>query len=153
MAVDTTNAFNNYATTAVTDASSTATSRGTKIVKQGNDMDKNAFLRILTTEMSNQNPDNPADSTQYVAQLAQFSSLEQMTNLNNTMTLSGAASLIGKTVVLKSVDENGNFISGTVKSVTKNGDNVNLNIDVTENGKTESKDFAYSDIYQISSNS
>lgn len=153
MAVDTTNSLNNYATTVVTDAASTATSRGTKIVKQGNDMDKNAFLRILTTEMSNQNPDNPADSTQYVAQLAQFSSLEQMTNLNNTMTFSGASSLIGKSVVLKSVDENGNFISGTVKSVTKNGDNISLSIDVTENGKTVSKDFAFSDIYKISSNS
>lgn len=50
-----------------------------------NGFDKDTFLRILTTQLSNQDPMNAGDNTQYIAQMAQFSSLEQMQNLNSTM--------------------------------------------------------------------
>jgi flagellar basal-body rod modification protein FlgD len=50
-----------------------------------NDLDKNAFLKLLTTQLQNQDPLNPADSTQFTAQLAQFSSLEQLSNINSTL--------------------------------------------------------------------
>lgn len=52
--------------------------------KKSNDLDKDAFLRLLTTQLSNQDPLNPIEDREFIAQLAQFSSLEQMTNLNNT---------------------------------------------------------------------
>lgn len=126
-----------------------ATARGTKIQQASDTMDRNAFLKILTAEMSNQDPENPQDSTQYVAQLAQFSSLEQMANLNATMTLSSAASLIDKTVNLKYLDSNGKPYTGVVKSVSKSGDNVTLNVDITENGKTVTEEFNFSDITNI----
>jgi len=46
---------------------------------------KNDFMELLLAQMKNQDPLNPADNTQFVAQLAQFSSLEQMTNMNTNL--------------------------------------------------------------------
>lgn len=126
-----------------------ATEKGTKVVKNGNELDKNAFLQILVAELSNQDPENAQDSTQYVAQLAQFSSLEQMANLSNTMRLAGAAGIIGANVKLNSYDSFGNQCSGIVKSVVKNGDDVTVKVDVTENGSTTTKEFDYSDVTEI----
>lgn len=44
----------------------------------GQTADMNTFLKLLVTQMQNQDPLNPTDSTQFVSQLAQFSELEQM---------------------------------------------------------------------------
>lgn len=110
------------------------TPSGTPIVKPGQDMDQNAFLKILSAELANQDPTNASDGTQYVAQMAQFAGLEQMANLNNTMKLSAMAGLIGKNVALNTLDDYGNQYNGTVKSVTKNGDTIKLSVVV---GKTQ----------------
>jgi flagellar basal-body rod modification protein FlgD len=48
----------------------------------GGSLDKNAFLKLLVQEMTNQDPLKPADNTQFIAPLAQFSTLEQMQNMN-----------------------------------------------------------------------
>jgi len=48
------------------------------------DLDRDAFLRLLTTQLSNQDPLNPTEDREFIAQMAQFSSLEQMQNLNDT---------------------------------------------------------------------
>ena len=53
--------------------------------KKGNDLDKDAFLRLLTTQLSHQDPLNPMEDREFIAQLAQFSSLEQMQNLNQSV--------------------------------------------------------------------
>lgn len=50
-----------------------------------NDLDKDAFLRLLTTQLANQDPLNPIEDREFIAQLAQFSSLEQMQSLNKNM--------------------------------------------------------------------
>lgn len=65
--------------------------------KPKNGLDKDAFLRLLTTQLSNQDPLNPMEDREFIAQLAQFSSLEQMQELNKN---------IGKTSeeTLKSLD-------------------------------------------------
>jgi flagellar basal-body rod modification protein FlgD len=130
-------------------SSSTTTSKGTTIVKSGNDMDKNAFLKILSAELSNQNPDDAKDSTQYISQLAQFSSLEQMSNLNSTMTFSGASSIIGKTVLLTDTDTSGNQYYGVVKGASLNGGTVNLSVQVDPNDSSSIKDFPYSDVQLV----
>ncbi len=49
------------------------------------DLDKNAFLRLLTVQLSNQDPLNPMEDREFIAQLAQFSTLEQMQNMNATI--------------------------------------------------------------------
>lgn len=125
---------------------SRATSRGTPIRKPGEDMDKNAFLKILSAELGNQDPDNKTDSTQYVAQLAQFSSLEQMQNLSTTMTNSSNNSLLGKAVTLNKTDQAGNLISGIIRSVTNSGTNHTISVEYNNNGKNDVKDFDVSDI-------
>ncbi|MCL1875275.1 MAG: flagellar hook assembly protein FlgD [Synergistaceae bacterium] len=45
------------------------------------DLDKDAFLRLLVTQLANQDPTNPMEDREFIAQMAQFSSLEQMVNM------------------------------------------------------------------------
>ncbi len=126
-----------------------ATDRGTKILKQGQEMDKNAFLTILSAELSNMDPMGDNDSTQYVTQMAQFASMEQMTNLNTTMSSYANNSLVGKGVTLKSVDSQGVNYTGIVKSVATNSSKTTISVEVNENGTNTYKDFDVSDILTV----
>jgi flagellar basal-body rod modification protein FlgD len=47
--------------------------------------DEQTFLQLLVTQLKNQDPTNPVDGAQFVAQLAQFSQLEQMINANTKL--------------------------------------------------------------------
>jgi len=96
-------------------------------------MGKNDFLKMLVTQLSYQDPLNPVDSTDFAAQLAQFSSLEQMQNMSaalekgNELTssllafaaLGQAAGLVGKNVEATVQDENGasQKVAGIVDAV------------------------------------
>lgn len=126
-----------------------ATNRGTRIIKKGQDLDKNAFLKILTAELSNQDPTNSKDSTQFISQLAQFSSLEQMTNLNETATYLSASSLVGKLVSLNDYDNLGIQYRGKVQSVSREGGEIKLNVEVVENGKHTIKEFPFSKVKDV----
>ncbi len=53
-----------------------------------NTMDQNSFMKLLIAQMQNQDPMSPMDGTQFASQLAQFSSLQQLQNLNTSMTQS-----------------------------------------------------------------
>lgn len=71
-------------------------------------MGKDDFLKLLVTQLQNQDPLNPADSTEFISQLAQFSSLEQLTSVNENLKIvqlfdqsinnSQAINFVGKTV-------------------------------------------------------
>lgn len=126
-----------------------ATKRGTPITKNGSEMDKNAFLRILTAELANQDPENAKDSTQYITQMAVFAGLEQMANLNNSLNFSAASNLVGKTVQLNSYDINGVLHSGVVESISKNGSNVNLIVRVKDGLNPEYMEFSMKDVLRI----
>ena len=63
--------------------SSTSTSATAPVA--ADTLGKDAFMKLLVTQLQNQDPTAPADSSQYVAQLAQFSSLEQMQALNDNI--------------------------------------------------------------------
>ncbi|MCC2679244.1 MAG: basal-body rod modification protein flgD [Pseudobdellovibrio sp.] len=80
-----------------------------RVAGHGNDkMDKDAFFKLMLAQLKNQDPMNPLKNHEMAAQLAQFSSLEQMSNMNTTLSrIEGknskpeqfqALNLIGKTV-------------------------------------------------------
>jgi flagellar basal-body rod modification protein FlgD len=103
-------------------ATSTASTAATTAANAGaSSLGKDDFLRLLVAQMSNQDPLNPMDDTQFVSQLAQFSSLEQMMQVNanlgtlattdSAMANAQVASLVGHQVVA----------SGDGVSITQSG--------------------------------
>ena len=58
---------------------------------------KDAFMSLLVTQMQHQNPLEPQADGEFLAQLAQFSSLEQLTNMNSTLTRMAAAMVMTTT--------------------------------------------------------
>lgn len=95
------------------------TSRGTPIRKSNTEFDKNSFLKILSAQLSNQDPTQNQDSSAYVSQMAQFASMEQMANLNTTMSDYAHQEMIGKEVILNEKDDSGAYITGTVTKVIR----------------------------------
>jgi flagellar basal-body rod modification protein FlgD len=88
---------------------------------------EDAFLKLLTAQLQNQDPLNPMDDTQSVAQLAQFSALQASTELKDAFTsfesnfsVMQSAGLLGKTVSAQSTDSSGNVstVTGTVKTIS-----------------------------------
>ncbi|HTD38615.1 MAG TPA: flagellar hook capping FlgD N-terminal domain-containing protein [Candidatus Limnocylindrales bacterium] len=93
----------------------------------GSQLGEDAFLKLLTTQLRNQDPLNPMDDTQSVAQLAQFSALQASTDLKNAFSsfesnfsVMQSAGLLGKTVSAQATDANGQVttVTGTVKTVS-----------------------------------
>lgn len=87
-----------------------------------NSLGKDDFLKILVAQMGNQNPMEPTSDTDFIAQLAQFSVLEQMQSLNAGFMRSQAYSLIGKTVYVARPAEDGSgeeVICGRVDGVVR----------------------------------
>ncbi|MEN9361143.1 MAG: hypothetical protein RL095_2678 [Verrucomicrobiota bacterium] len=87
------------------------------------ELGKNSFLKLLVAQMQNQDPLNPQSNAEFVAQLAQFSSLEQMQDVNKNLgsmltgsQLGGAGNLIGKQASWN--DAQGLRQSGLVEKVT-----------------------------------
>jgi flagellar basal-body rod modification protein FlgD len=76
-------------------------------------LDKTAFLKLLVKQMQSQDPLSPSDSTQYVSQLAQFSSLEQMQNLNQNLV--GMATLQQNNALLSQLTQSSVLIGKSVQ--------------------------------------
>ncbi|CRZ34561.1 flagellar basal-body rod modification protein FlgD [Herbinix hemicellulosilytica] len=105
----------------------------TKETTAKNTLGKDAFLQLLVAQMKYQDPLNPATNTEYIAQLATFSQLEQMQNLNAMASNSQALSLVGKYVIVKTKSDLGNinYISGRVDYVNMSNNKARISV----NGK------------------
>lgn len=100
-----------------------------KIINQGRNpqqnLGKDDFLKILITQLSYQDPTAPMEDKEFIAQMAQFSTLDQMTGMANdfsrlTNMLAGneATGALGKSVEVLAGDRT---VQGTVKAVTRGG--------------------------------
>lgn len=101
---------------------------GTTSALQSSSLTQQDFMRILLTQLTYQDPMKPMDNQEFMAQMAQFTSLEQTQQLNNKLeTLIGnqaalqSVGLIGRTVDVST--EGGTVMTGTVRSLSFAGDN------------------------------
>ncbi|MFS0727845.1 flagellar hook capping FlgD N-terminal domain-containing protein [Paenibacillus sp. 1P07SE] len=85
---------------------------------------KDDFLKILITQLKYQDPMQPMQDRDFIAQMAQFSSVEQMMNMAKEMTqlrqnMGTASNMIGKTIEWSEMDHNGQFLrySGEVNAI------------------------------------
>lgn len=127
----------------------TKTNKGTTIVASGDNLDKNSFLTILAAELANQDPTQDVDSTQYVSQLASFTSLEQMSNLNTTMTKFANETLVGKGVTVSNLDADGKNYTGIVSAVNTNGSSTTITLQVNEGDKNVYKTFDIANVISV----
>jgi flagellar basal-body rod modification protein FlgD len=111
----------NSVNSAVTAANSTAGST-TAATKQAGTLGKDDFLKLLVGQLQHQDPMQPADDTQFIGQMAQFSQLEQESNtaksastMADQLVRTGAMGLIGRSV--NYTDANGASQTGTVQQV------------------------------------
>ena len=111
----------------VTNANSTVGSTTTTSSSSSGGVDYNMFLQLLIAEMKNQDPTNPMDTSQYMSQFAQLSSVEQATQTNkkldsllSSQALTQADGLIGRTVSF--TDTTGATFTGKIASVSINND-------------------------------
>lgn len=90
------------------------------------ELDKTAFLELLVKQMANQDPLDPMTNEDFVSQLAQFGTLEQQINLNDSFTqfltfqkLTQASTLLGKKVICLVPSDDGSLTpaSGVVEQV------------------------------------
>ena len=117
--------------------------------KVGGELDKDAFLQLLVAQLKHQDPMKPMDDTAFIAEMAQFSSLEQMQNLNKLLekqmgfqALTQASSMIGKHVTLQEPGDDGQIIKGRVDEIRSGGGEVRVVI--------EGKEYNASDIMRVS---
>jgi flagellar basal-body rod modification protein FlgD len=120
-------------TTSTTNTSSTASSTASKAAEKAS-IDYDSFLKLLIAQMKNQDPTDPMDASEQIAQLATFSQVEQSIQMNSNLetlitgnALTNASSYIGKTIT--SADEK---TSGVVASVRVYSDTM---IATTTDGK------------------
>jgi flagellar basal-body rod modification protein FlgD len=99
--------------------------------KTANDMlGKDAFFRLLVTQLRHQDPLSPMDDREFVAQMAQFSTLEQMQSLNGQMLRLSAMAMLGQEVLIMP-NNGGEPAAGIVERVVT----LNGSVQVAVNGQ------------------
>ncbi|WP_338835765.1 flagellar hook capping FlgD N-terminal domain-containing protein [Neomoorella thermoacetica] len=106
----------------------TAATTGTTSTVPNKGLGKDDFLKLLAAQLQNQDPLNPVSDTDFIAQIAQFSALEQMNNLNesfNEAIMLQAVGLIGKEVTARINDQT---LTGTVSKVNWSPEGIILTV-------------------------
>jgi flagellar basal-body rod modification protein FlgD len=120
-------------TSPVTSSTTTpSSSSSTTNALSGGTMGKDQFIKLLVAQLQHQDPLNPMDSSQMAAQLAQFSSVEQLMNINTTLT--GQAS--GTTSMLDALDRNA-ALGMIGRSVTAVSDQISVSGHAATNIQTQ----------------
>ena len=98
--------------------------------KSNDTLDKTAFLNLLVAEMKYQDPLEPSSNTDYVAQLATFSQVESMQNMQLTYQQQQGANLTGKPVIMRTETASGEtgYICGRVEYMVTEDSKVFLSI-------------------------
>jgi flagellar basal-body rod modification protein FlgD len=96
-------------------------------------LDKDAFLKLLVAQLKYQDPSNPTDASQFMAQTAQFTMVEKLSSLATSQSdllaaqlKLSAGSMVGRTVTYPG--SNGVDVSGVVTSATISGSNPTLRV-------------------------
>jgi flagellar basal-body rod modification protein FlgD len=88
---------------------------------------QNDFLKLMIAQLQAQNPLEPGNSNEYVNELAQFTQVEQTTNLANASELSSAVQLIGKSVSYTAAS--GETVTGKVESVQSTAQGTSVTVE------------------------
>ena len=128
-----------YKSSSASSSTSTSTSTSTS---SSTALNKDAFLQLLVTQMQYQDPLDPQDNSEYLSQLAQFSSLEQMTNVASA--LSGVSTLVNNIDTSLLVGQLSNMIGKDVQWTTTTTDTDSSGKAITDsNGKTKTTTTKY----------
>lgn len=122
---------NNVSATNSTSSQNTTTTNTTSQLKD-------EFLSLLVAQLKNQDPTSPVDNSQYVAELAKFSSLEQMQNMNSN---------ISQLVTLQQSNGNNNSLLYATNMLGKNVEATDPDTNATYSGKVESYQIKNSEVY------
>ena len=96
------------------------------------ELDRDAFLNLLITQMRHQDPLNPMDDRDFIAQMAQFSALEQAQHQTRAVEMNTAHTMIGKSVYAHffcDTREEWVQADGIVQGVSRRGSNIMLNVE------------------------
>lgn len=105
-----------------------------KVQKNKEALNMQDFLNLLVAQIANQDAMNPMDNTEFIAQMAQFSSLQAMTDLTEVAMQGQATSLIGKNIVVADYNNKGELKvqEGIVQRVTIHSGTTKLYVNDTE---------------------
>jgi flagellar basal-body rod modification protein FlgD len=133
--------------TSIQSSSVSSTTNNNTVATNKSTLDMNDFFKLMTAQLQNQDMFNPVDDTQFMAQMAQYSTLQQMQDMSKTFDSSYAVSLLGKNVLVNSTDENGitQQITGSVDKIDFQDGTAQLYV----NGNV----YATNDITSVLSNS
>jgi len=88
-------------------------------------LDQDAFLKILVAQLQNQDPMQPLEDKEFISQMAQFSSLEQMQGLNQSFQYAQAFGLVGQSISTTLVNDSGStetVVGQVTRAFLKNGE-------------------------------
>lgn len=107
-----------------------STTTSTTSSRSSSSLGKSEFLQLLVTQLQNQDPLNPMEDTEFIAQMAQFSSLEQMQNLFQSSQFQQGTAMIDKNIKAEVTNDNGTteLIYGTVTSARESGGKIYLTL-------------------------
>ncbi len=109
--------------------SSTGSTSATPSVTNNQALGQQDFLNIMMAEMTNQDPMSPQDDTQFLAELAQFSTVNGVNTITQDMGQIQATSLLGKTVTAMNMVNGVNTpVNGVVQAVSYTSSGVNITV-------------------------